>query len=76
MIILGMFYVCSAVVSIILRGVAGILRAVGVTGKHPCRVRFQILGECGHCDTVPCLMLLTHTAFTHAVTEGGVNQAR
>lgn len=33
MVILAMFYACSAVVSLILRGVAGILRAVGVMGE-------------------------------------------
>ncbi len=33
MIILALFYACSAVMSLILRGVAGVLRAVGVMGE-------------------------------------------
>lgn len=33
MIILGLFYACSAVLSLILNGVAGILRAVGIMGE-------------------------------------------
>lgn len=33
MVILATFYACSAVLSLILKGVAGILRAVGVMGK-------------------------------------------
>jgi len=33
MVILVVFYMCSAVVSVILRGVAGILRAAGVMGE-------------------------------------------
>lgn len=33
MIILAVFYLCSAVVSLILKGVTGILRAVGVMGE-------------------------------------------
>lgn len=37
MIILGLFYMCSAVVSLILNGVAGVLRAAGVLGPAPPR---------------------------------------
>lgn len=33
MIILALFYACSMVLSLILNGVAGILRAVGVMGE-------------------------------------------